>query len=141
MEKIKYRAWDKKTKKMMDVKIIDFFHKKVGLGFNEYDGIMWRKFEDVILMQHTGLKDINDKEICEGDVVEFYPNGKKIEKKERGIVEYSKRRASFMFRIDKMTKVLICLNMPTSITIIDPDTNLEIIGNIYENSELRKEVL
>ena len=58
-KEIKFKAFDKKTEKVMDVKIIDFLNKKVGLGNNEYDNIKWRKFKDVIFLQWKSKKDIN----------------------------------------------------------------------------------
>ena len=48
--KIKVKAWDKISSQMIDVKVLDLFKGKVGLGRNEYDGITWRNIEDVELI-------------------------------------------------------------------------------------------
>jgi len=48
--KIKIKAWDKISSQMIDVKVLDLFKGKVGLGWNEYDGITWRNIEDVELI-------------------------------------------------------------------------------------------
>lgn len=74
--------------------------------------------ESKYLMQYTGLKDRNGKEIYEGDVLKWtHPDFKEL-KKEYKILEMSDIRKSLM---------------------IEPDCRngwIEILGNIYENPEL-----
>jgi uncharacterized phage protein (TIGR01671 family) len=110
MREIKFRAWDKINKVMYsDVHEKDSFAEKLSRS-NEYH-----------IMQFTGLKDKNGKEIFEGDVLSYpIPNdemrGVIIWGKYEYIVEYSYENADYIATIG--------------------EDGCEVIGNIYENPEL-----
>lgn len=141
MREIKFRAWDKKKKEMLDSSIIICLNgtlfcatpTKCILNYN------LTPIKDFILMQYTGLKDRKGKEVFEGDIckdpefsdivqVKFgcdygkeYGNDyvdagfglQGIHPYSNGRVKWSKDRLNTRYA-----------------------ENLEIIGNIYENPEL-----
>lgn len=112
MRTIKFRAWDKKRKEMLLVGQIDWGFKGVEVIYQEEDGLTlmpFRSFREIILQQFTGLKDKNDKEIYESDLVIWDGQRQPVE-------VFWKRQAWYPF-INNTTKV---------------------VGNIYENTELLK---
>ena len=122
----KFRAWDSWRKRMSVVDRIYIDTEGVRLydDFGEY----WRDFRDAKLMQLTGLKDKNGKEIFEGDIVQFedcyevsdflYIN--------TGIIEWCQGG----FHVTNRDSVLME-------DLLDGDSlDVTIFGNIYENKEL-----
>ena len=118
MREIKFRAWDKINKDMFNVESINFQERRV-----YKDTVSYREFEDMELMEYTGLKDKNNKEIYEGDI--FHIGSKKI----LYVVEW----------IDCGLKGRQIKNK-SWIGLDYWKDDIEVIGNIYENPELMEEV-
>lgn len=141
MREIKFRAWDEEESKMF---YSSMYQDKTSMGYGL--GNFLKECSDIedTLMQYTGLRDINDVEIYEGDIVKWghiknreeswhrvafvelfpslqfhilhYIDGKSLEKKEGD--NYVFGFHNFIYK--------------------DTHNSLEVIGNICENPELLK---
>ena len=93
------------------------------------------KFEDGILMQYTGLKDINGNKIFEGDIVQevFLDKNKNI----------LKRYGKFIVKFDEERVGYIPFACGDGCGCCETETIpiefVEMIGNVYENEELLKD--
>lgn len=124
----KFRAWMKQYEKM-DNDIGEMYFEDGEFKYIGDDVHYKRLPEHVILMQSTGLKDKNGKEIFEGDILIVTDDHSWLE-----VVSYSKEKAMFVTeeinRKFKIPKTPLYDLFDTSIF------DFEIIGNIYENKEL-----
>ena len=128
MREIKFRAWVKDRKAIFEVILIDYVTKKVTYLLERVGHLLSirdAKFNDVELMQYTGLKDKNNKEIYEGDIL-FESFGERYYKV---VFENGSFRGEFKGDFDEY-----------SFDLIDVVAQgCKIVGNIYENPELIKE--
>ena len=128
MREIKFRAWDKKAKKMSEP--FNLIKEEEILGLDRIN----LYFYDCELMQYIGLKDESNREIYEGDVLEFRWFVFREKKRIVGFVEY--KEPEFGVRIISPRDIKHKLR-----SLVAPVLNqvqFKIIGNIYENSELLK---
>nr|DAP46348.1 MAG TPA: YopX protein [Caudoviricetes sp.] len=121
----KFRAWLKKDKEMTDVEEIHFYKGEFDfIG----DAITWMcKGNDCVLMQSTGLKDKNGKEIFEGDILSIETDEENV----KVDVSWDDKHALFVFESKKYNEKE-CLGE----LFEDNSYPFKIIGNIYENPEL-----
>lgn len=122
---IKFRAWDRLTKTMFEpMDLRSSYARLNGFGSQGYE-----------LMQYTGLKDKNGKEIYEGDIVKIH-NYKETWKRGEPKIDWR------VFEIRWNRYLWSFNNSVISKPLADYDTtdlmpyDIEIIGNIYENPEL-----
>ena len=118
----KFRAWDKKTKKVRDVLVIDWLNGLVDLSEGNID---YDIENDVILMQSTGLKDKNGVEIFEGDILVYDAPKKYDDRRSMHEIAYADGRFFWEF-----LDLVFCQS-----NILYRDGYL-VIGNIHENPEL-----
>lgn len=129
----RYRAWDKATKEMHevdDIMSIDFGKSEISVKTLFFERTNCYNFNDIVLMQSTGLTDKNGKEIFEGDVVtDGYTTGDIKNHPTLG----------FYMVDDNGTERWFSDNATIEDFEEDVETVhkiLEIIGNIYKNPEL-----
>jgi len=129
MREIKFRAWDKKRKKMLPVLWLFTGEKNYTVqlvDFEERQHIVWNNTKnEVELMQYTGLKDKNGKEIYEGDILQ--------QQKDKG------QRFKVFWNTDGEWMVEDILDDPNIWNRLWAWAKVtEIIGNIYQNPKLLK---
>ncbi len=119
MREIKFRQWNGEK-----------FHYLGMVAKGKWSGVCSLEYDENPIMQFTGLKDKNEKDIYEGDIIkkpDFINHKKKLMKATPFIVEYEdggyfakSTKGSGFFHISLCVK------------------EFKIIGNIYKNPELLK---
>lgn len=126
----RYRAWDKIRKTMYevdDIMSIDFGKSEISVMTLFFERTNYYKFDDIVLMQSTGLQDKNGKEIFEGDVLKVTNLDTWLE-----VVSFNKDKAMFASKETKREVEETPLYDLFNTDIFE----IEIIGNIYTNPEL-----
>jgi len=126
MNDIKFRAWDYKEKRMVKVLAIDWEHQKItceaGInhkGVEGYERCYHQPLDNFEILQFTGVRDKNGKEIYEGDIL----------RNSFGSLYVVKWVSSMMAFMCSPLKVVY------EVRHID-NLDAEVVGNIFENTEL-----
>ena len=124
-----YKLWDKENKEFLEDDwkteyavlangtVIEIYDNGFGEGYSV------RNLDNIEVLQFTGLKDKNGKEIYEGDIVILND----AEEENRCIVKY--KYGSY---------ILVDGDLREDLSNVE-DRFLEVIGNIYENKNLLEE--
>lgn len=121
----KFRAWSTDKKIMAEVRTLRFTDELV-----ETDKFVERSIEGVKLIQSTGLKDKNGKEIFEGDILKVANNDSSWFE----VVKYDHDKAMFISE-----EVNLKYEVPETplYDLFSPYLfKVEVIGNIWESRDL-----
>ena len=122
----KFRLWNRITSQLH---IVDglYFDAREAEYVDDDNVLRFVGFKNIDLMQSTGLKDKNGKEIFEGDILAFKTDDDVINVK----IFWDEKHALFMFRSEKYNEEELLAELVEANTY-----PFEIIGNVYENKEL-----
>lgn len=140
----KFRVWMKSLKWMCDVTNISLDSKFVDIcqqGDTERYTEMSVEFDEITLMQSTGLFDRNGKEIFEGDILEIQGIRMVVKFGSYEYIESSKSNGHTLGVVyDGLGFYVECINAadPDRISPFEPKTLKEsyVIGNRFETPEL-----
>ena len=80
-----------------------------------------------VLVKSTGFKDIEGKEIYEGDIIRYWDN-------------FDEDYKLAVIKFDKGSFIMINDKINWNIGAINKDDKIRIVGNIYENKDLLKDM-
>ena len=128
MRKIKFRAWHKEIKKMLhpeDIYSLLFYNSE------SVNGLMHTRYEDIYvpgeaeIMQFTDIKDSNQQELYDGDIIYVKPTRDKTVRAGQYTVTFD----GAAFRAENCTEYEYLFDVWAAGDVF-------LLGNIYENPEL-----
>ena len=137
MRELKFRVWDKRNKSWDKYLLLNTTGKIVvvdddyGAQANTADNQ-----ENYVIQQYTGLKDINGKEIYEGDIVKTVDGASKLDVE---FAEYTHGEVKWLREGFEVCQEYIGATRLSVFSKCDCcPADLEIIGNSFENPKLLK---
>lgn len=136
----KFRAWDKVFKEMVQVNALVLDEQVVKVTYKN-GNVAKEDMKEYDLMQSTGLKDKNGKEIFEGDILEIQGIRMVVKFGSYEYIESSKSNGHTIGVVyDGLGFYVECINAadPDRISPFEPETLKEsvVIGNRFENPEI-----
>lgn len=134
MREIKFRAWDAYNKEM-----INNYCELIENRFNGEDLTNTHYQTPIAVMQYTGFKDSNAKQIYEGDIIE-YVSIKRDEHRVRAVVEFDQECGGWYVGAKMLSDIIHEQHnkewQKTQGYTQNEKHIIKIIGNIYENPKL-----
>ena len=124
MRTIKFRAWDKEKGKMLSHEVL------MNQEWNLLRPMYQPKTSNWVMLQFTGLHDKNGKEVFEGDVLGgSYENTS---------VHFCDKCKSYQLSMEEYG-CMACQGDVHWSEVVEDEKELEVIGNIYEQSHIKEE--
>jgi len=114
---LKFRVWDKAENEFSDVSEYD--------SWNWFDRFRDPKIpETLTIQQYTGIKDKNETEIYEGDIIQYQDGSYQSPKYDKVVVEWRSENDGYDYNGWKLIDTFL------------QGGECEVIGNIFENKDL-----
>ena len=128
MRDLKFRLIDTKSAVRIDPKEFFITDSEVFIYYSDFDNSEKADMRHHIILQYTGLKDKNGTEIYEGDILSTDLSRPYL------IVEF--RNGAFMYQCHDSGRNYYDFMEPANERLKDITKYHEVIGSIYENSEM-----
>lgn len=123
---LRFRAWDKEFKEMVQVDALVFDEQIIKATYKN-GNVVKEDLKNYVLMQSTGVLDKNWREVFEGDIIDIETDEENVKVE----VSWDSKHALFVFESKKY-------NEKEALGELFEDNSypFKIIGNVWEDGEL-----